>query len=454
VLILLALPLVRFWLTHPDEYTNRLSLYGSYWVKDMSLLQKLWSYINTYLSGLNPFYWFFPHARDLPVHTMRGYGHIHWTLLPFVLAGLWRALKQWRLPEMRVPVIALLAAPTGAAMIGITVNRSLSMVIPAVLLAAIGIQAAFDWLETRRQIRRPLLSLVLLTLLTAGSLGMLNDALRNGPTWYSNYTLSGLQYGAQQVYSAASDYLHLHPDKEVIISPNWTFQSEIMRQFFIPNEPRIRMGTADYAINKIDPDIATKVFVFTPQDYQKVMESGRFNPPQVDLTLPYPDGKPGFYFTRLEYRPDVEQIMRAEREEHLKLIQESIVLDGTVTLVAHSQIEGDIARIFDGNFDTLVKTRRINPLIIEMEFNEAVSLSGLSLRIGSEAARITVSLITDAGKNYAFVQEIGEGEPYKDVSVPFGTALTVKKIRIEKHEFYAPDDNLVHLWELTLNHAP
>src|SRR3712207_7462700 len=48
--------------------------------------------------------------------------------------------------------------------------------------------------------------------------------------------------------------------------------------------------------------------------------SGKFSSVQIDRTLDYPDGTPGFYFVRLEYAPDFGEIAAREREARRQLV--------------------------------------------------------------------------------------------------------------------------------------
>ena len=126
LLVLLALPLVRFMINHPDEYVNRLKMYNSFWVADMPLPSKIGLYFSTYLAARNPFYWFLPNSKDIIRYVMQGYGHIALPMLPFAAIGLVMAIRRLRLSENRLLVVMLLAAPTGGAMVGMNVTRARS----------------------------------------------------------------------------------------------------------------------------------------------------------------------------------------------------------------------------------------------------------------------------------------------------------------------------------------
>jgi hypothetical protein len=452
ILILLAAPLVRFWMQMPGEYANRLSMYGSYWVDDISLLEKIGKYLGIYISGLNPLYWFFPHNVDNPLHTMKGYGHIHWLmLLPFT-GGVWQAAKKLKSAEMRVLLVALLAAPAGTAVAALHANRALTLVIPIVVLGLVGFTAGVDWLKERDFITEGKAAAGMLIITAAIGFIMTTDALTNGPTWYSNYGLSGMQWGARQVYAAAKDFLQRHPDRTLYISPNWTFQSEVVRTFFAQDEEQIRIGTTDAAITNVDPQLAKKAFVLMPDEYERVRSSGRFQEPEVDEIIPYPNGLPGFYFVRLAYVYNIEAIVQSEQAERHRLEETELKIGERLVRVRHTPVEGEFKNFFDGNPDSLAKTNGINPLLIELNFDQPVLLSGITARVGAEKVQITVNLESVDGEREYTVQA-DRGGPYKDVPVVFEKPERVIKLRFTLLDANEPETNIVHLWELTLDDA-
>jgi hypothetical protein len=452
LLILLVAPLVRFWMYMPAEYAQRLSMYGSYWAADIPTVEKIGQYLHIYLSGLNPLYWFFPHSYDTPLHTMKGYGHIHWFMLVPFLFGLWQALSKHKQASMRVLLAALLAAPAGTAMAMLHVNRVLTIVIPVIVLGLIGFSAGVDWLEQRKPVRREITTAAMMVVIVVFSLFMTADALMRGPTWYTNYGLSGMQWGARQVYAAAQAYIQLFPDRTLHISPNWTFQSEVVRDFFVPGESQIRIGTADRSIARVDSNLDQKAFVLMPDEYERVRASGRFEEPQVDKIISYPDGRAGFYFVRLTYLEGIEGIIQAELAARNQMIKAEIMIAGQNVIVQHTAVEGDINSLFDGNLDTLVKTKGINPMLVEVIFNEPVPLAGITARVGSEKVKITVEVMgTESPRVYSI--EAGEMGPYKDVPLVFDQVEVVSKLRFTLLDVNEPETSIVHLWEINLDYA-
>jgi hypothetical protein len=452
VLIVLAAPLVRFWMSMPNEYVDRLTMYDSYWTADITNIEKIGQYLRIYVSGLNPLYWFFPHSYDSPLHTMKGYGHIHWMMLPPFLYGLWKALRRRKEAEIQVVFVAMLAAPAGAAMAMLHANRALTIVLPVIILAVMGFSAGVEWLDKRKSIRQEMVVAAMTMLIVAFSLFMTADALTRGPTWYTNYELGGMQWGARQVFAAAKTYVQRFPDRTLIISPNWTFQSEVVRNFFVPGEERIRMGTADATIERVDASLNQKAFVLMPDEYQRVITSERFQEPLVDQIIQYPNGQPGFYFVRLEYRDNIEEVIQAQFEDRHRLHEAELSIDGQQTIVKFTAVEGNIISLFDDDPATLVKTQGINPMVVELIFDEPVSLQGVSARVGSEKVRITVEIMGEEPQR-SYTVEAGEQGPHKDVPV-FFDPVEVSHLRFTLLDIGKPDTNIVHLWGISLNFGP
>ncbi|TLN05736.1 hypothetical protein FDZ74_13360, partial [bacterium] len=140
--LLLLLPYARFYLNHPGENYRHLEILRSYWLQDIPLGEKLRLYFGEYLKGLNPLYWFVPNGDDFARHLMKGYAHLWRPSIPFLALGLGLTLWRIRRPEYRALLIALLAAPAGAALVGIGITRALFMGIPAAVITALGLSAA------------------------------------------------------------------------------------------------------------------------------------------------------------------------------------------------------------------------------------------------------------------------------------------------------------------------
>ena len=138
--LLLAVPLIVFRLHQPEALNTHLHVVNSYWFSNISLTEKITTYLQKLAYGLSPQYWFLPNGQDLARHRFDSLGHIRLEVLPLVIAGLLICLRNFRQSPYRAVVIAALVTPTGAALLDIGIPRLLAFVVPASLLAGLGLE--------------------------------------------------------------------------------------------------------------------------------------------------------------------------------------------------------------------------------------------------------------------------------------------------------------------------
>jgi|YNPMSStandDraft_2_1061718.scaffolds.fasta_scaffold04879_2 4-amino-4-deoxy-L-arabinose transferase-like glycosyltransferase len=455
---LFALPYFRFQIEHPGETLRHLTLLNSYWLTDRPLLAKLGIYFGEYLRGLNPLYWYVPQSGELIRHVMKGYGHLGWITLPFVAIGLIRALRGIRRSEYRLILLALLAAPSGAALVKLGITRALFMVIPAALLGGLGLESAIGWLGSRLQKRWPRpnwtigLSLLIFLILAAAAFGMLQDALQNAPFWSSDYGLSGLQWGARQLFAEVSDYLNQNPGVDLVVSPSWANGTDVIARFFFDDPQPFRLGSIEGHLNEVQPLAENTRFVMIPEEWLKVQESNKFTDIQVERTLNYPNGKVGFYFVRLRYVENAQQIFDQERQERRALQEKALRLnDGTLLKVRYSRLDmGEIEHVFDGQPGTLIRTMEANPLVLKLIFNQPQNLQSLTARIGGVPGKVVVWVYPPNGSSpLRFEADKEETPDPRDVTVSFDTELTAGQIDIEVYSTRDGESAHVHLWDVS-----
>ena len=453
VLLLLAAPLVRFLLFEPDVYLQRLHIYNSYWVwTELNVFQKTGNFLLQYLNGLSPLFWFLPHTQgEAARYALGSYPPLPWLFAPLILLGLYTLLRGWRTrPELHLVVYALLAAPAGAALVmGGTLPRLLVVVFPLLLLTALGLSAALAWLERRKPQLQNWDVLFLLLLLSASGIFTMLDATKNGARWLADYGLDGLQWGAPQVYSTARGYIREHPQDIVLISPNWTFQGQTLRSFFVDDEPKIQVQAVTDFTDVYREDISLYVFVLTPEDFRQVQQSAKFKPPEILQITPYPDGREGFYWVRLLYVEDIDRVLENERAERHKLVKETLLLNGEEVTVQHSILDmGSITDLFDGNLDTVIRSAAANPLVVRLDFNRARTIKGVTAHVGVEPVTLTVEVEDMEGVHRTFEVKSALVADYKDVTIDFGAALSVKSLKVLLYDDGISEPANVHLWEI------
>ncbi|MBG0788191.1 MAG: glycosyltransferase family 39 protein [Anaerolineaceae bacterium] len=472
LIILLALPYLRFTLTEGGAQFQHLTLLNSYWVKPFSVWEKIGMYFVRYLKGLNPFYWFWPNPSllgklwpnvslptwlfstqfDLARHTMFGYGHIFWAAFPFWVAGLIRCIRRFKDPAHRTLILATLAAPSGAALVDWGITRGLVFIIPATLMIALGVEMAVTWLRSKwPQLSQMLSSLVLFAVLTGFSFGMMADALTNGPTWTNNYGLDGMQYGARQVFTRAAEIAQSEPETTIYVSSTWANGSDVLLRYFADGVPNLQMGNINAWALDYRPLDDSMLFVMTEDDLDFIHTSGKFTGIRVDETLPYPDGSAGFYFVRLAYVPDILDILAEERVARQALVTTEIQLDGRLVTVAHSALDiNEIDHAFDGDPTTLIRTLEANPLKIVLNYHEPIQRQSATLLIGGPPTRVTVTAYLAGNEVASQTQEVGQSPVTRELTLTFDDPVIVDEIRIEMLSVYDGEIGHVHLWEVTL----
>ena len=452
-LIALALPYLNFQSQRPAESYYHLRILDSYLLKPaLTVGEKLQTFFSEYTYGLSPAYWYLPNSRDLIRHVMKDYGHIFLATLPFMLIGLAICLKCWRSSAHRALLIALLVAPLGSALVQIQVYRALIFVVPAALITTLGLVKVLELLLKR--LRDRTIALGLFAVLTAVNFLMLYDALNNGPLWYTDYHIGGLQYGGKEVFGAVKDYLQQAPGDRVIVSPTWANGTDVLLWFFLPDDRRVQMGNIDaYRENKLDlTDNVT--FVMTPDEWERAQADSKFaDQRQARAPLKYPDGRDGFYFVKLNYSPQADAILESERLARRQPVREQFELGGQTIDVQHSQLDvGQLRDLFDGDAYTLVRTLVDNPAIFELTFPQPRSIRGIELTTGSMELAVRVSAYGgDRAEPQIYTQIYQDLPPDPTVAVDFNPLPgPIKTLRVEIRDINAPGDAKVHVRELKL----
>jgi hypothetical protein len=449
LLAIISIPYVRFRITHSSALEDHLSALGSYWISPLAPTEKLGQFSKEYFYGLSPAYWFFPNERDLVRHLMKGYGHIHWTFLPFVILGVILAVRNVRSSAYRAVLIALLAAPTAAALVHIAITRILVLVVPATLLAAIGLITALTWIERTRLSRR-VLSISLFAILSLTNFWMMQDALHNSPTWYDDYGLGGMQYGGAQLFNAVEEFILENPSARLVVSPSWANGADIIARFFLPEDSTFIMGSVDDYLNSRLPLNENFYFAMTPDEYERAVESEKFSDIQVVRTLPYPDGRIGFYFVNLKYVDNIQQILDSERDARKQLVEDKVIIDDQQVGVKHSLLDmGQIKDIWDHNPRSVARTFEANPFIIEMDFPVPRFINGFSMVISDADILVTARIYSSNGAEpVAYIKELNGTLQNPQATFKFGEPVLVKVLRLEVQDLRQGEPGHVHIWEI------
>jgi hypothetical protein len=325
--------------------------------------------------------------------------------------------------------------------------------VPAAVCAIIGLEALATPL---RHARLALAGGVAIFLVLAGSsFQLLDDALTNGPRWYQDYTLYGQQWGAVQVFRAAREALDSNANTQVLVSSTWANGTDLLLQFFFPpssaSASRVAIGHVDTfmgARQPLSPDI---LFVMTPDEYQRATTSGKFSTVQVERVINYPNGRPGFYFARLAYAPDLDAKIAAEKEARRALVDDQVAIDGEMVSVRHTRIDvGGLRELFDGETQTLGRFNGGNPAVLEFRFPRPRTTRGVRIVLSAGNWEVTAQLTAASDQGPAvYTQTINS--PGRDPD--FELALSrdgsdVSDARLEIRQIGAEDTAIIHVREL------
>jgi hypothetical protein len=448
--VLLALPFVRFWINHPDATNWQMRLLGSYWILDIPLIQKLAYFAKEYFHGLDPLYWYLPNDWDLSRHVLLNYGHILRYTSPMAFLGIGLAVRRFRNPAYRTLLIAILAAPTGAALVRLGITRILVMVIPLAILTAIGTGYLIDWALRRWKISATLISLAVFAILAGTNLYMLRDALVNGPLWYSDYGLTGQQYGAQQVFGEIARYLKEKPGTHIVLSPSWANGTDVVARFFFNDPLPFELGSITGYFDEVRPLDDKTLFIMIPEEFVKI-PSSRFTDVRVEKVINYPNGQPGFYFVRLKYVPNIQSVIASEEDARRQPRNSQVSINGQLVDVTFTPLDmGQIADLFDGKTDTLVRTSAINPMQLTFHFPAPLSIQSVILHVGGAATTAHLQ-VWPVGQETPVKMDLSvtEAPLPRDIQFNFPSQVTAARLSLDIQNTNDPPDGHVHVWEVT-----
>ena len=284
--------------------------------------------------------------------------------------------------------------------------------------------------------------------------GMKRDALANGPLWYSDYGLYWMQYCAKQLFEdAIPEYLRRDPKARLMLTSTWANGADTFIRFFLQPEQRARvqMLNVDFymsARRDLNPNI---VLIMTPSEYDQARTSPKFKTVTVERVIPYPDGRPGFYFARLAYADNFDALLAAERAQRSKPVAGQVQIDGQNVQVSHSQLDmGQLRDLFDGDLFTLARGREANPLVFEFTFAQPRPMTGLAADFGSMDFSLTAKLFApEAAEPITYAQTYRglPPDPHAELAFDKGPPA-VARLRLEILQLNAGDEAHIHVREL------
>jgi hypothetical protein len=288
-------------------------------------------------------------------------------------------------------------------------------------------------------------------LLAGINLYMLRDALVNGPFWNHDYGLTGQQYGAQQVFGEIARYLQQQPDTHIILSPSWANGTDVIARFFFNDPLPFELGSIVGYFDEVRPLDDKTLFIMIPEEINRIPAT-RFTDIRVEKTIPYPDGRPGFYFVRLKYVPNIEKVIAREETQRRKLKNTVVTIGGQEVNLGYTALDmGEPKDLFDGDPNTITRSWAINPLKLHFDFPAPRSLKTVVFRIGGAATTIHLRAWPVGQEAPLDVTiDLPEEPRPRDAQYDFPSPVDVTRLWIDIANTNDPPEGHVHVWEVTL----
>ncbi len=452
LLVLLALPYLRFQAMLPGEYTNALRMLESHWVQSGNLLSKLSISLGYYVKGLSPAYWLTPNVMDLVRHQLDSFGHLLLPTAPLILLGLWLAVQRWKYPPVRTVLVALLAIPSAGVLVGVGITRLLSMVIPFTLLAGIGLVWVCEQVRERTTLH--LLAAAIFSLLVGVQGGMLADALVRGANYSNEYGMIGLQWGAKELFKEIISLQERHPELQFFLSPTWANGTDVLSRFFLSDTNPLRIANAaGYLENMLDLN-DQMVFVLTQAEVDELRSNPKIGSINVLDEIRYPDGSAGFTFLTFSYSSEAARIFAEEEAERLRPRVESLELDGQRVTIEFPYLDmGALSNLFDGDTYTLARVYDANPAILRLRFHQLQTIRGITLSTGSMDFEVRLSALGSDGLELDAASGSFLGFP-NDPTIELDFSSSVPEVNmliIEITSLTPGDPFKIHLRELEIH---
>jgi hypothetical protein len=126
------------------------------------------------------------------------------------------------------------------------------------------------------------------------------------------------------------------------------------------------------------------------------------------------------------------------------LVTDKALMDGHLVEVSHSKWDGgQTSDLFDTNKDSLARTEKANPAIVEIRLPEPRPLKGVSVTTGGMDVALTVVVQPASGAAKTYTKEFRQMPPDPTFGLDFDTgAAPVQSVRIEIKDLNGGDGHI------------
>jgi hypothetical protein len=302
--ILLFLPFIRFQYKNKNTLNNHLTRYNSYLKQNIPTMEKAQIFLEKYILSFNPkMLFFYNETYYSPRHSLKNYGYLPLWSYPIIILGLFYAIVKFKKPVYKTILIFVMTSPLGGVLIDPGPTRNMPVIVSFCLLFGIGIKILEKLIiKTIRRNKYILLSVIAFILIQTANLSMTFDALKNGPTWFTDYGLYGMQWGTKQVFTKIPNYIDKY--ENIIMNPDYANATDIYKEFFLlkNQRERVRMAKISDWLDENAPQKDT-LYINLASDFELMKDKEYFKNIKIKEVINSPDGKPAFIFFTFSSQP-------------------------------------------------------------------------------------------------------------------------------------------------------
>jgi hypothetical protein len=295
--VLCFVPFLKFQASNPDSIHDHLTHYQSYLTRPTPLNEKITTFAKNYIDSFSPSFLFIYQDTYQIRHALKGYGYFPLWSLPLVILGILYALYTSPRWLKGLLLATTLISPLGGVVIEPSPTRSLPLVIPMVIFMGFGIKAVEKFilsLAKNASASFKIFTASLFIVVFLANTLMAYDSVVNGPLWYTDYGLYGMQYGAKPLFEKVNQALDRYDS--VMVTPDFTNGTDILPGFFLSAQKlkRVKLGngTNFSAYRSLS---GKKTAFILPLEYEKLVSLGYNDKITIIDTIYAPDLTPAFY---------------------------------------------------------------------------------------------------------------------------------------------------------------
>ena len=185
--------------------------------------------------------------------------------------------------------------------------------------------------------------------------------------------------------------LRNYPQKRLFLSSTWAHSPEIFFDFY-KIKRYVQIGDPSNILREEEPNLSKMLLIISKDDYEKLHASNLVTINEEKVLINYPNGQPGFYLMRMDYKPEFLKAKEDIKVEELAYTTHTISNGIEPFEVQMQKIDmGPTELLFDGDDYTLVRGARANPFNIILKWPNPSKIYKQAIIITSHHNKLAVT---------------------------------------------------------------